>query len=89
MFNLKNTKCQELFKKETSKDYNNGALAAVFDEECDLNTLTKKFVKKLEGIIKKCFKKIRVKKKTDETKELLFKKWKRLKSKDDLKSKKE
>ena len=89
MYNLKNTTCQELFKIETSKDVNKGALSSVFDEEGDLNTLTKKFMKRLEGTIKRCFKKIRIKKRTDEIKESLFKKWKSLKNKDDQKSKKE
>ena len=61
----------------------------IFDEPGDLDNQTKKFLKKLEKVIHKCFKKIRVKEKVDKEKEELYKKWKSLKNRTDEKSKKE
>ena len=44
VFNLKNVKCQKLFKEETSK---NNDLSKIFVEEKDLDIATEKFLKKL------------------------------------------
>ena len=74
LFNLKNKDCQEEFKRETSTCVNGGFLSSVFDQEEDVHSLTKIFIKRLDKTIQKCFKKIRVKEKKDEVKEALYKK---------------
>jgi hypothetical protein len=89
LFNLKNKTCQEMFTKETSAAFNNGALSSIFDQEGDLNDLANTFLKKLNKIIHKCFQKIRVTERKDEVREKLFKKWSDLKNKDDETSKSE
>ena len=89
LFNLKNKTCQEMFRKETSSEINHCALSSIFDQEGDLNNLADTFLKKLNKIIHKCFKKIRVTEKKDEVRENLFKKWNILKNKDDETSKSE
>ena len=87
MFNLKNKVCQKAFKEETSKtDY----LSKIFEEEKDLDKATSKFMKKLNKVLHKCFKKVKVKSnKVSEKEDDLYKKWKSLKDKDDVKSKEE
>ena len=89
IYNLKNEACQAAFKKETSSEYNNHNLSAILDTKDDLNVVTNKFIKKLENIIKRCFKKVRIKEKKTDDKEVLYKKWKDLKNKTDVKSKAE
>ena len=81
--NLKNKECQKMFKKETSSWKNNENLSATFDDDGDLNEQTEKFLKKLEKLIHKCFKKIKIKQKVDKEKEALFRKWKSLTNKTD------
>ena len=61
----------------------------MFDEEGDLNTLTEKFLKRLQKTIHKCFKKVRVSQKIDKEKDELFQKWRELKKKSDDGSKSE
>ena len=46
----------------------------MFDQEGDVHSLTKIFIKRLDKTIQKCFKKIRAKEKKDEVKEALYKK---------------
>ena len=89
MYNMKNEACQAAFKRETSAQFNNNNLSAIIETEDDLNTVTKKFIKKLENVIKRCFKKVRIKEKKFDDKEVLYKRWKDLKSKTDVKSKAE
>ena len=68
LYNLKNTECQNIFKKYTS---NTRMLSSVFVAEEDINILTNRFIKKLDGCIKHCFKKVRVSNKNNsETKNL-------------------
>ena len=57
MFNLKNKDAQNRFNEMTSE---NDSLASIFDTDDDLNTCTRKFIKKLDDYIYKCFKKIRL-----------------------------
>ena len=83
IFNLKNKECQQIFRRETSSHVNNSNLSSIFEDNGDLNIQTEKFLKSLQRVIQKCFKKIRVKEKVDKEKEALFKKWKDLKNKDD------
>ena len=89
MFNLKNKTCQEAFKEATTAENNNSYLSSVFDEEGDVNTLTEKFMKRLNKTIYKCFKKVRIKNTINENKEDVFSKWRELKKKNDNNSKKE
>ena len=52
MYNIKNKQCQEKFKEYTNN-------TDIFDSSKDLNILTKKFLKRLNGCISKCFTKNR------------------------------
>ena len=89
LFNLKNKTCQEMFYHETSSEINKKELSSIFDEKEDLNLLAERFMKKLDKVVHKCFKKIRITDKKDEEKEKLLKKWNKLKAKDDIESKME
>ena len=51
IYNLKNKLCQEKFKDHTNKT----EMAKIFESSKDINILTKKFVKHLNGCIKECF----------------------------------
>ena len=59
MHNLKNIQCQEKFKSLTSKT----SMSKIFDSKKDINILTKKFLKRLNGCISECFSKNRSTKK--------------------------
>ena len=59
MYNLKNTQCQETFKRLTCKT----SMRKIFDSNKDINILTKKFLKRLNGCISECFSKNRSTKK--------------------------
>ena len=59
IFNLKNSECQKKFKQETS---NTNKLSKIIEEEQDLEVATEKFLKKLNKVIYKCFKKIGIRK---------------------------
>ena len=85
-FNLKDKECQKAFKKYTSKT---DMLSKIFDKEGDLNELTEKFIKKLNGCIAQTFKKIRVSGRKRSNIETLHKKLTDLKEKDDEASMKE
>ena len=61
----------------------------MFDQDDDLNKLTIKFIKKLNGCIAKNFTKVRIKKKKIDRKEQLYKKLRELKNNDDENSRKE
>ena len=82
MFNLKNKKCQEVFKKETSKNNNH---SKVFIEEDDV--ATDKFMKKLNKLLHKCFQKVTVKNyRESENEDKLYSRWNYLKNKGDAES---
>ena len=51
MYNLKNVQCQEKFKELTNKTN----MKEIFDSDKDINILTKKFLKRLNGCISECF----------------------------------
>ena len=55
-FNLKNVEGLKRFKEITSKN-----ILSVVNKDSDINNLTKEFIKRLNGIIQNCFKKIRIK----------------------------
>ena len=70
MFNLKNKMCQEQFKDLTSQK---DILTSAFkNDDDDLETCTKKFIKALNQCIRKCFKKIRITDKPNQEIEDLF-----------------
>ena len=87
MFNLKNRACQEAFKEATTAAVNNRYLSSVFDEEGDINELTEKFLKRLNKLIHKCFRKVKIKAKVNKDEEDLYSRWKDLKKRDDNDSK--
>ena len=78
LFNLKNEECQKVFRDATTN--NNNYLSSVFDEDGDVNSKTEKFMRRLNKVINKYFRKIRVTEKKDEVKEKLFEKWRRMKN---------
>ena len=83
VYNLKNHECQKRFKEYTS---NTNMLSSVFDSSEDINILTNRFVKKLDGCIKVNFKKVRINKNKPTQYEKLYNKLRELKRKDDLES---
>ena len=85
-FNLKDKECQQRFKEYTSS---NNMLSNIFDNEGDLNQLTEKFIKKLNGCIAHSFKKIRVSGRKRNYIETLYKKLREVKDKVDKASEKE
>ena len=84
LYNLKNADCQKVFKEMTSCG---DSLSAIFDNEKDLNKSTKLFMKKLDDIVKCCFRKIRVCDKQNKEVEDLFTRRRELRNKDDDQSK--
>ena len=85
IYNLKNKQGQAKFKQETS---NNIYLSSAFDDETeDLEVSTREFISRLNKMIKKCFKKIRITDKTDKLTEELYKKWRKLQGMEDDESK--
>ena len=86
MFNLKNVECQKKFKEFTS---NTQMLSSILDAKDDLELLSQRFIKKLNGSISMNFKKIRVSSSKESTQDKLYKKMRNLKDKVDEPSKKE
>ena len=82
-YNLKNLECQEKFKAYTS---NTNMLSSIFDSKDDIDILTRRFQKKLDGCIAKNFRKIRVTQK-DDAEDDLHDQMIKLKNKSDEKSK--
>ena len=76
MYNLKNKVCQQKLKELTSKTN----MASIFESNKHLDVLTKKFLKRLNGAIVQCFKKIRSTKKNNNKLEVMYKKLNELKS---------
>ena len=83
LYNINNTDCQEKFKAYTS---NTNMLSSVFDSEEDLNILTKRFIKKLDGCIKHSFRKVRVSNNKPSDEEKLYDNMRKLKGKEDEQS---
>ena len=86
MYNLKNKEGQTKFKEYTN---NTKMLSTVFDSDDDIDILTKRFLKKLDGCISLNFKKIRINKKKDDKEVNLHSRLQELKDKDDNSSKAE
>ena len=84
-FNLKDPGGQKKFKELTSSNI----LTLLVNKDLDIDTLTKKFIKRLNGIIHQCFKKIRIQEGGNNNEiSQLFDKRRELKSKDDKESQK-
>ena len=57
MFNLKNKEAQNILRSMTSQD---GILSDIVNKGKDVTSATKKFLKRLNGCVTKCFQKIRI-----------------------------
>ena len=79
-FNFRNIECQEKFKEETTKTKE---LSTIVSKDKDLNSCTKKFLKRLNGFIHSSFKKIRISNKIDTKIENLMNLRRNLKNKED------
>ena len=86
IYNLKNPSCQIKFKNYTS---GTKMLSSIFDSDEDLNILTQRFIKKLDGCVKMNFKKIRINNSKKSEEEKLYQRMRELKGKEDDKSKAE
>ena len=80
IFNFNNKDGQKKFQEMTS---NNTKLSNIFKSKEDINTQTKKFMKKLNGVIHQCFKKVKVKPAHNKEKYALFNRQEELQSKKD------
>ena len=79
LFNLKNKDCQKKFKAETS---HNTKLSRNFDVIDDLDAATEAFMKKLNKVIHKCFKKVGQRKgRYNSNHEKIYTKWRNLRKK--------
>ena len=85
IYNLKDKEGQKNFKQDTDSTTQ---LSQIFEKDDDIQKLTKKFLKRLDGFISKHFKKIRVTHKVDKELEELYSKKSELKNKTDEISKK-
>ena len=72
VYNFKNKTNQDKFRHETSITKK---LSEVFDTNKDINEQTNMFLKRLDKIVHKCFKKIRVGRKKESEYEQLYGKW--------------
>ena len=86
LYNIKNLECQQIFKKYTS---NTKMLSSVFDSDDNLNVLTNRFIKKLDGCIKHSFKKVRVSNNKPSGANKLYDRMRELKGQHDEESKNE
>ena len=84
VFNFNDKEGQKRFKEMTS---NNTKLSSIFESNKDINKQTKQFIKKLDGVLHQCFKKIKIKGTPNKEIDDLFAQQKQLKSKVDAESK--
>ena len=86
-YNLRNKECQAMFKTYTT---NTKMLSSTIDDSEDIDRVTERLLKKIDGCIAINFKKIRIKTQAkDKTEDELYNKMKTLKTKDDSESKKQ
>ena len=83
-FNFRNRESQEKFKEATTKTKD---LSTIVSKDKDLNSCTKKFLKRLDGFIHSSFKKIRISNKIDKNIENLMNIRRNLRNKEDVDSK--
>ena len=86
IYNLKKAECQKKFREYTSKTR---MLSSIFNSCDDIDILTKRFLKKLDGCIAIYFKKIRVSHVKESDEDKFYKKMRELKGKEYDKSKTE
>ena len=86
IYNLKNKDNQKKFKEYTSQ---NNFLSSVFEGDDDLDKMTERFIKKLDGCIAKNFSKIRLKETKNDVNVELYNQMRKLKEKTDPDSKEE
>ena len=84
LYNFKNKEGQQKFKLLTS---NTNMLSSTINEDGDVDKVAENFLKKIDGCIAACFKKIMVSKKKDKKEDDLYEKRRQLKLKSDDKSK--
>ena len=80
VFKFKDKAALEKFKYETTYT---DKLSKIIDTDKPLDVVTKKFIKRLQGFIHKCFKKVRIVDKEDKKLEELYNKRRILRTKDD------
>ena len=85
VYNIKNTDCQERFRQYTS---NTKMLSSIFDSTDNLDIMTNRFIKKLDGCIKHNFKKVRINSNKASDAKKLYDQMRDLKGKSDNESKK-
>ena len=85
-YNLMNKECQTKFKEYTS---NTKMLSSVFNSDDDVEYLTQRLLKKIDGCIAKSFKKIRITNKTRDKTDKLYDKLRELIGQTDEDNKKE
>ena len=83
VYNLKNHECQKRFKEYTS---NTNMLSSVFDSSEDINVITNRFIKKLDGCVKVIFIKVRINRNKPTQYEKLYNELRDLKGKKDPES---
>ena len=86
MYNLNNRECQQKFKEYTSQSK---MLSSVFDADDDIDILTNRFIKKLNGCIAICFRKVRINNFKESEQEKLLKRMGELKSNNSEEAKRE
>ena len=86
IFNFKDKEGLKKFKELTS---NSTELSKIFDTNKKVGKQAKQFMKRLNGILHECFKKIKITENVDKEEDVLYKKQKELKNKGDPESKKE
>ena len=84
IFHFKDDAGQKKFKEKTD---NTNELSQILSADKDVDILTNKFLKRLNGFIHECFKKIKVKEKVDSEMEALYAKRSELRNKEDNESK--
>ena len=80
VFNVKNKTCMNAFFEATN---NTTELEKIFDTRKPLEVQTKKFIKRINGFIVQCFRKVRIETKVDLKLELLYNKRRFLRSRED------
>ena len=84
IFNFKDEDGMRKFKELTS---DNKTLSSIFDTKKNVHKQSKMFLKRLQGILHQCFRKVKIKEITNKEADLLYKEQKHLKGKIDSDSK--
>ena len=84
IFNFKDKDSLKRFKEITS---NNSELSSIFDSKRSVEKQAKQFMKRLNGMLHQCFKKIKIKENSIKEEDILYKMQKDLKSENNVESK--